>query len=228
MKQLRDVYRGAMRTLRLALTSAVTLIVLASCSSASDTKTDTETTSPSETTSASETSSSPTESTTSSTEETTSDDSSGSGESIGGIGYTVTLPTGWEDVTDAMKQANARADIGLAEPASTGFRTNFNVVQPSPVPANVTEQQLAAEAAKELKSVTHQTVTTVEGPDFDGSNSIGQTSGATASGVDVTLIQYIFVHDHKVYATTMTFDASRTDEAQATLDDLVGSWTWTT
>ncbi len=51
-------------------------------------------------------------------------------------------------------------------------------------------------------------------------------SEAEASGFKLTLVQYLIRHDDKVYATTMTFETKRADEAQSVVNDIVASWTW--
>ncbi len=210
-----------MRTLRLALTAAVTLTALVGCSSASDTKDESETTSGSETLS-------PTESATSATTPTEAPTSDDTGGSMSGIGFIVSMPSGWQDATDIAKQQSPQVDIAMAESGASEFRTNFNTVQPSPVPSGLTDKQLAAQSAAQLKSITHNEVTPVDGPDLDGTSSLGQTSKATVGDSEVTLIQYLAVHDDQLYATTMTFETSRADEAEATLDEIIASWTWTT
>ncbi|HEY7045132.1 MAG TPA: hypothetical protein VH419_15785, partial [Nocardioidaceae bacterium] len=150
------------------------------------------------------------------------------GNQLVGTGYSVEVPQQWEDVTDLARQQNAQADIAMAEPQQSGkFRTNFNVVRPNPIPDSVTDAQLAVQAARELNSVTHNKVSRLDGPDFDGEHSLGQTSKASASGFSVTLVQYLVRHDGKVYATTMTFDSTRAAQAQQVLDDIVDSWSWT-
>ncbi len=216
-----------MHRARTALAASVALLALAACSSASDTAgTDTagtDTTGDSTTPTQETAATSPTEVTTTSEPTSSAADAS----TLRGTGYSVSLPDGWEDVTDVAKQSNAAADVALAEPASsTEFRMNFNVVDPNPINAGVSDDELAAQAAKELKSVTQAKVTSISGPDFDGSPSLGQTSQAEASGFTVSLIQFLVRHDDQVYATTMTFETKRTDEAKAVLDEIVASWTW--
>lgn len=210
-----------MRSLRPALATGLSLLVVSACSSASDTQDQGDTTSPTvaETSTEASTASEPAD--------PTEPTSQSSGDTLSGDGYDVTPPTDWQDVTEVAKQSNPQADVAMAEPQEAAdFRTNFNVVAPSPVSADVTEQELAGQAAKELKSVTGTAVTPVDGPDFDGTTALGQTSETSASGFDVTLIQYLVIHDGKVYATTMTFESKRSDEAQNDLDDIVSSWTW--
>ena len=206
-----------MRLLRHTLVGTLVLVALSACSSGSDDA------STDPTTDATTSATSTTESTdTTPTDDTTSSDQS-SGAGVSGTGYSVAIPDGWEDVTDLAKQTNQAADVALAEPVKAGeFRTNFNTVTPNPIDASVTDAQLSAQAAKELKSVTQAAVTPLEAPDFDGSPALGQTSEAQAKGFKVTLVQYIVRHEDKVYAITMTFESKNAEAAQAKLDEIVG------
>jgi hypothetical protein len=147
---------------------------------------------------------------------------------VQGQGYTISVPKGWVDATATAKQNNQAADIAIAEETSPGsFRTNFNVVNPTPISASVTKAQVLAEAARELKGVTHANVATFAGPVFDGTRSSGQTSDTTTSGLHFTLIQYIVIRQGTVYGTTLTFESKRAKDAKSNLAKIVRSWTWT-
>ncbi len=205
-----------MLPVRLALAGSLSLLALAACSGGDGTSSG----------------ATPDQTTTSATMETTSTEATSStaessGAGVSGTGYSIAIPDGWEDVLAAAQRTNSAADVAVAEPQQPGeFRTNFNTVTPNPIDDSVTDQQLAAQAARELKSVTHTAVTPVDAPDFDGTPALGQTSETAASGFTVTLIQYIVRHQGQVYATTMTFDSTKADDAKAALDDIVASWTW--
>ncbi len=185
--------------------AAAAFLLVTACSSASDT-----------TTSGDEsTSSTATQTTTTAT-------------TLAGQGFSVDIPAGWENITTEAKQQNDLADIALAEPSQgQAFRTNFNVVEPNQIDSGVSSDELAKQAARELKNVTKSAVTPVSAPDFDGDPALGQASSTTASGVDVSLIQYFVIKNGLVYAATMTFDSRQADEAKATLDEIIGSWSWT-
>jgi hypothetical protein len=221
-----------MPRLRSAVIGIVALLALSACSGSDDSSGDstpaTSDSTPTTTSTGSQSPSEPTDvTTTASPDETTSATEPGGGATVTGAGYTVAVPEGWQDVIDQARRTNAQADVAIAEPAQAGeFRLNFNVVQPSALPAGVTDQQLATQAAKELRSVTHAKVTPVDGPAFDGAPSVGQVSHATAGGFNVTLVQYLVRHQGRLYPTTLTFETSRENEAQAVMTGIVGSWTW--
>lgn len=188
------------------LAAAASLLLVAACGGASDTTSNDNSTPP----------------TTTGGSATT--DAAGT---LSGQGYSVVIPADWDDITAEAKQHNSKADVAMAEPQQDQvFRTNFNVVVPNQIDPGVSDAELAKEAARELRTVTKSAVTPVSAPDFDGSPALGQTSSTSASGVDVSLIQYFVVKDGLVYATTMTFGTDQTDQAKATLDEIVGSWTW--
>lgn len=223
--------------MRRSLPAVATLVAVAfltsACSgSASDTATE-ETTS--EQTSSSPTESSPTDETspteeTSPTDETTETEDSepdDDGQTLSGQGYNASLPSGWQNVTQEAKQRQPLVDIAVAEAKASDFRTNINVVQPNPAPEGLSDDQLAQQAARELKTVTKTKVRRLPGVEFSGEPSIGQTSTTQVQGSSVSLVQYLVIHAGKIYAVTLSFESSRAAEAKQALDEFVGSWTWT-
>ena len=204
--------RSALR-MTATIASAVVLLALPACSG-SDDGADTTTTSAAS-------------SDTTPTDEATSSDGA-AGDSVTGSGYSIAVPSGWEDVTELAKQSNSQADIAVAEPQTQGeFRTNFNVVTPTPLPDGVGDDELADQAAKELESVTNSEVTPLDVTvDFDGANALGQTSKTTTQGFTITITQYLLVHEDQIFATTLTYDEKRADEAMDSLTEIADSWTW--
>ena len=220
------------RSLASVAALATVISLTSACSSASDTESSSdETTSTSSPTEFSPTESTPVEETTS--EETTPAETdstdSGDGQTLAGQGYRTSIPSGWEDVTARAKQSQPAVDVAVAAPASGDFRTNINVVKPNPAPAGLSDQELAKRAAAELKSVTHTKVKPLPGVEFSGEPSIGQTSIASVPGVEkkVALVQYLVVHDDKIYAVTLSFEASKSSEAKQAMTEFVGNWAWT-
>ena len=197
------------------VTSVVALLALSGCSGSDDADGSDATTSGT------------TSSATSPTDDTPSSDAP-AGDTVSGSDYSIVVPDGWEDVTDIAKQNSSQADIAVAEPqAGAEFRTNFNVVTPRPLPDGVSDEQLADQAATELQSVTNSKVTPIDVPvDFDGAQAIGQTSQTTTQGFTITITQFVLVHEDQVFATTLTYDDKRADEAMDKLTDIAGSWTW--
>ena len=205
------------RSLRMTATiaSAVAVLALPACSGSDDDNDDSDST-----TAAASSDTTPTDESTSSDEP--------AGDSVTGSGYSIAVPSGWEDVTELAKQNNSQADIAVAEPQTEAeFRTNFNVVTPTPLPDGVGDDELADQAAKELESVTKAEVTPLDVTvDFDGAKALGQTSKTTTQGFTITITQYLLVHEDQIFATTLTYDEKRADEAMDTLTEIADSWTW--
>jgi hypothetical protein len=197
------------------IASAVALLALPACSGSDDDADGSDTTN-----SAASSDTTPSGESTSSVEP--------AGDSVTGSGYSVAVPSGWEDVTELAKQNNSQADIAVAEPQTEGeFRTNFNVGSPTPLPDGVGDDELADQAATELESVTKAEVTPLDVTvDFDGAKALGQTSKTTTQGFTITITQYLLVHEDQIFATTLTYDEKRADEAMDTLTEIADSWTW--
>ncbi len=144
-----------------------------------------------------------------------------------GEGYTFALPAGWIDVTQQTKASNPQVDVAVAEPQTPGaFRLNFNTVTPSPIP-DLTREQLVEQAETELAGVTNSKVESLPDKTFDGDTAIGQESTTDVSGYDIGIVQYLVVRDGNIYATTITYDVDRAEEADQILDGIIGSWAWT-
>ena len=144
-----------------------------------------------------------------------------------GSGYTISMPERWQDVRATVTKTKP-VDVAVAEPKQgETFRMNFNVLVPRPVPDDLSDQDLVTQGASLLTSVTHHPVKSAVGPDFDGSASLEQRSNVSASGLPLTLLQYVVVNHGHVYATTMTYERQRADEAKDILDGIVDSWHWT-
>jgi hypothetical protein len=207
--------RSALRV-SATIASAIAVLALPACSGSDDDADGSDATS----TSAESSDASPTDESTSSDEPTV--------DSVTGSGYSIAVPTGWEDVTELAKQSSSQADIAVAEPQTEGeFRTNFNVVSPSPLPDGVSDDELAEQAATELESVTKSEVTPLDATvDFDGAKALGQTSKTTTQGYNIAITLYVLVHEDQIFATTLTYDEKRADEAMDTLAEIADSWTW--
>lgn len=151
------------------------------------------------------------------------------GKKLTGQGYSLTIPDGWEDITASLKAKNPSLDEAIGESQSGSFRTNFNVVQPTPTTATVQHDavELHKEAASELKSVTSSTVSSLPNTSIDGEPAIGQTSKFTTGATPITFIQYIAIHDGLAYPITMTSATENLADAKAKVASILGSWHWT-
>ncbi len=203
---------------------AVLLPLSVACSSSNDiATTDTTTTTPTPP-SQSTTPSPSTPATESSPPPTTAD-----GNRVTGTGFSIAIPTDWEDITASLKANNPQLDIAIGEKNASTFRTNFNVVQGNTTTATIERdsEAIRREAAAELKSVTHALVTPLPDRTIDGDPAIGQTSSFEATGTPVTFLQYVAIHNGKAYPVTMTYATSNAAKAKPLLDTILGSWQWT-
>lgn len=215
-----------------AVVVAVLLALSASCSNSKDLATKDPTTSPS-TPSSPKVGSPPATTAPTTTAPTTAPPTTAadSGDRLSGSGFSIVIPNNWEDITSSLKANNPRLDIAIGEKNASTFRTNFNVVLATPTSATIPKDSaaLGQEAATELKTLTHKPVTPLPDKTIDGAAAIGQTSTfvpSGASGISVTFLQYIVIHDGSAYPVTMTFATSNTAVAKQLLTSVLGSWKW--
>jgi len=208
-----------MKTSRLTVVVVAVLLPLsAACSSSQDIARTDQTTSTSSTTPSGPTT--PSVSVTS----TPPDD----GQRLDGDGYSVAIPTGWVDITAALKDKNPTLDIAMGESNPSGFRTNFNVVHGPSNQGTIESNGTAIrrEAASELRSITHSAVQSLPDRTIDGEAAIGQTSTFLSSGKAVTFVQYLTIHNSKAYPVTMTFATENAGSAIVLLQQILSTWQW--
>jgi hypothetical protein len=147
---------------------------------------------------------------------------------IEGSAYSVVIPDGWTDITASVKAAQPSVDIAIGAPLSTGFRTNFNVVNSNTDPGTIEDNGSAIrhEAAAELRSITKKPVHSLPDRRIDGEVAIGQTSTFVNAGTSVTFIQYFVVHHADAYPVTMTFATENAAAAKDLLGQILSTWRW--
>lgn len=214
-----------------AVVVAVLLALSASCSNSKDLATKDPTTSPSTPSSPKVSSPPATTAPTTAPPTTAPTTAAESGDRLSGSGFSIVIPNNWEDITSSLKANNPRLDIAIGEKNASTFRTNFNVVLATPTSATIPKDSaaLGQEAATELKTLTHKPVTPLPDKTIDGAAAIGQRSTfvpSGASGISVTFLQYIVIHDGSAYPVTMTFATSNTAVAKQLLTSVLGSWKW--
>ncbi|MDP9319194.1 MAG: hypothetical protein M3O94_09035 [Actinomycetota bacterium] len=149
------------------------------------------------------------------------------GQRLEGDGYSVAIPSGWVDVTAALKE-HPTLDIAMGESNPSGFRTNFNVVHGTSDPGTIESNGTAIrrEAESELRSITHSAVQSLPDRTIDGEAAIGQTSTFLSSGSSVTFFQYVTIHNSKAYPVTMTFATENAGSARVLLQQILSTWQW--
>ncbi len=211
---------------------AVLLALSVACSSSKDiatTDTTTTTTDPTPTPAPPSQSTTPSPSTPTTESSSTPPPTTANGNRLSGTGFSIAIPTDWEDITASLKANNPQLDIAIGEKNASAFRTNFNVVQGNVTTATIERdsEAIRREAASELKSVTHAVVNPLADRTIDGDPAIGQTSSFESTGTSVTFLQYVAIHNGKAYPVTMTYASSNAAKAKPLLDTILGSWQWT-
>lgn len=146
------------------------------------------------------------------------------GNAITGEGYTLTLPEGWKEATDAFKKLQPQIDTGAKDGADTkdGFNDNVNViVQASP---GLPLDQLASTLKTQLESAGSTNVQLKENVQLDGQEGIQVWSRTKGAG-DAHTIQFLAVNAEKLYIVTVSSNRSET-KAGALAQQLISGWKW--
>lgn len=146
------------------------------------------------------------------------------GNALTGDGYTLTLPKGWEEATEAFKKLQAQIDTGAKASADTkdGFNDNVNViVQASP---GLPLDQLASALKTQLESAGSTDVQLKENVQLDGQEAIQVWSRTKGAG-DAHTIQFLAVNAGKLYIVTVSSNQSET-KAGALAQQLISGWKW--
>lgn len=160
---------------------------------------------------------------------TDSDDEQAGGVELQGKGYVYTLPEGWTDVTDEVKESNPLPSIDTVSAAGKVLAMapgNF-IVETMSVPEGTTPE--------EIRSQWEQTVTgalnglaplPTDNVEFDGAEAIGMRFEHDQNPAGVPLVQhaYLFVEGEIGYAVSLTMKASDEDDLFEDFTDLRESW----
>jgi hypothetical protein len=140
----------------------------------------------------------------------------------------VVIPDGWLDITASVKASQPSVDIAIGERQTSGFRTNFNVVNSATDPGTIEDNgpAIRKEAAAELRSITKKAVRSLPDRTIDGETAIGQTSTFVNAGTSITFIQYFVVHNADAYPVTMTFATENAASAKDLLEQILLTWRW--
>lgn len=152
------------------------------------------------------------------------------GDQASGVGFALTPPDGWSDVSDQLTAALTGGNVsGIAwadrAGASGGFADNLNVI--------VTEDsgvedigQLRDQFSTELRQVASD-VEPREDVEVACEIGLRQTATTTQQGRDLVYDQVVTAREGTTYLLTMTYAAETpARERQAILQGLLGSWKW--
>ncbi|MFT3860112.1 hypothetical protein [Micropruina sp.] len=148
----------------------------------------------------------------------------GNGEVLKGNGYTLTLPDGWKDATEAFQKLQSQVDTGGKDPKDTedGFNDNVSVIaQTSP--------EIAFDTLKDALESQLQTAgsTNIEFKDnvqLDGAKAL-QVWSTTKGAEDGHTIQFMAFNDSKIFVITVSTNRSDAKAADLAAQVLSG-WKW--
>ena len=142
----------------------------------------------------------------------------------GTVGYTVTPPPGWKDVTRELQQRSGLAfDVDYGGPVEDGVRTNVNIVRRD-APERARIEKLVREGQAEVREQSPGRVEFTEAV-------ATEVDGATARRYDFTrkgarVRQVATLHDGGYYVVTLTAARPVFGRALPRLDALLRSWRW--
>lgn len=135
-------------------------------------------------------------------------------------GFRVTVPAGWVDVTDQVEQ-----EVEIAARAgemSDGFYTNVVVDRENPInDLEASLEQAAQDIAGEDGS--YEMLDPVQ---VAGEEALGYTVTRTVEGVEIAQTQRWIPHGDHLYVVTLSVAASRAEEGEKVLADLLDGWEW--
>ena len=146
------------------------------------------------------------------------------GKVLTGDGYTLTLPEGWKDATDAFKKLQPQIDTGAKDGSDTkdGFNDNVNViVQASP---GIPLDQLGSTLKTQLEGAGSTDVQLKDNVQLDGQEGIQVWSRTKGAG-DAHTIQFVAVNAGKLYIITVSSNSNET-KAAALAQQVISGWKW--
>lgn len=155
----------------------------------------------------------------------TSTVSAPTGKTLTGDGYTMTLPKGWEDATEAFKKMELQVDVGgkNSEDRADKFTDNVNVIvqtsqeMPLDTLRTAIQQQLEQVGSTNIEFKANTTL--------DGAEAINVWSHTKNSAEDAKTIQYAAFHGGKLYVLTVSSNLSES-KAGALAQQILAGWKW--
>ncbi len=146
---------------------------------------------------------------------------------VQGDGYSLTVPAGWEDLSDRADEVPqlALADLAYGDTGEAPFASNLNTIVAPARGETVDDPAVRDELAAQVQDAVGVTPRPLDDVEIDGEQAIGQTATFPDSGA--TLVQYLTVHDSKTYTLTVTLSQDRAADSESLVGGIVDSWTWT-
>ncbi|MCE0486308.1 PsbP-related protein [Ornithinimicrobium sediminis] len=134
--------------------------------------------------------------------------------------FSFEVPQEWSDAGD---QAGADAVAAArADERTDDFFTNLVVVTEEPI----SDLEEAIEEAAETIAGEDGSHEMLEDIEIDGRTAYGYQLTRTVEDVDIVQVQRWVEHEDSLYILTLSAAESRLEEAQAELEEILGSWTW--
>ena len=150
-------------------------------------------------------------------------------ETLGGEGYTYSLPKGWQDATDEAKGQDAPGTIDTVSVWGAkldGSQANV-IVEASSGVGDADLDSLRSTWESNMSGASGSTPMTQDGTTIDGEEAIGaRFERDNDAGTSIVQIAYLTVHDGTAYSVILSTKQDKADEATKAYEDLLGSWTW--
>lgn len=145
---------------------------------------------------------------------------------VTGDGYSLTVPTGWTDLSAQAKKVPqlALADLAYGDTSEPTFASNLNTIVTPANGESVDGAGIRDDLASQVEKAIGVRPKPLDDVEFDGEQAIGQT--ATVQEQGATLIQYVAVHEDNAYTLTVTLSDARAADSDAIVGDVIDSWQW--
>lgn len=146
------------------------------------------------------------------------------GVTLSGTGYTLTLPKGWEDATEAFKKLQPQVDTGAKETKDTsdGFNDNVNVI--TQTSAEVPFDQLQTAIKTQLENAGSTDIEFKDNVQLDGKEAM-QVWSHTKGAEKAHTIQFMAFSNGSLFVVTVSTNLDDADAATLA-QQVIGGWKW--
>ncbi len=157
------------------------------------------------------------------------DDSSDVAGTLAGNGYSYTLPSGWNEVTDEALAGDPPGAIDTV--AAWGQRFNGApanlIVEVGSAQGTSDPEELRQGWEANMGAVTNSTPKPIDNTTIANETAIGtEIRRSNENGIDIVQIAYLTVHDGNAYSVALSTNAETEDEARSEFEMILNSWSW--
>jgi hypothetical protein len=138
--------------------------------------------------------------------------------------FTVVPPEGWTEATDKAKGVAGVDLVLLSSKKVAAFANNLVVTSAEGDRAALADE--LAEGRQQL-GAAGRVVSTAPDTVVAGSTAVGFTTTFEQQGIKIMARSYGVEHGGRVYLMTLSSSQADATHAQAELDDLLSTWSWT-